>query len=88
MTFIELFLLLFLILCSISVAIVKNLTVVVIIYSAFSLIASILWIILAAPDLAITEAAVGAGISTVLFLLVLKNVGEYEKRDKNDQRKR
>ncbi len=33
-----------------------------------SLFASVLYLLLAAPDVAMTEAAIGAGLSTVIFL--------------------
>ncbi|MDY5000808.1 MAG: hydrogenase subunit MbhD domain-containing protein, partial [Lachnospiraceae bacterium] len=32
------------------------------------------WVILESPDLAITEAAVGAGITSVLFFITLKKI--------------
>ena len=35
---------------------------------------SIIWVFLASPDLGITEAAVGAGISNILFFAVLKRI--------------
>ena len=35
---------------------------------------SMLWICLESPDLAITEAAVGAGITSVLFFVTLKKI--------------
>ena len=35
---------------------------------------AILWQQLNAPDLAITEAAVGAGITTILFIITLNRV--------------
>ena len=41
---------------------------------AFSLIMAVLWSLLQSPDLAITEAAVGAGISGILFFLTLKKI--------------
>ena len=34
----------------------------------------ILWILMESPDLAITEAAVGAGVSGILFLVTLKKI--------------
>ena len=37
-------------------------------------VSAIVWLFLESPDLAITEAAVGAGIDTVLFFLTLKKV--------------
>ena len=38
---------------------------------SFSVVMSIVWGMLEAPDLAITEAAVGAGISSVLLFITL-----------------
>jgi uncharacterized MnhB-related membrane protein len=32
---------------------------------------TILWLVLKAPDVALTEAAIGSGITTLLFLVVL-----------------
>ena len=39
-----------------------------------SLVASILFLILAAPDVAMTEAAIGSGLTTFLFFFVLARV--------------
>jgi energy-converting hydrogenase B subunit D len=52
----------------------KRLLATVIVYTAFSLLMAVLWSLLQSPDLAITEAAVGAGISGILFLLTLKKI--------------
>ena len=41
---------------------------------AFSLIMAIIWLILESPDLAITEAAVGAGVTSILFFVTLKKI--------------
>ena len=41
---------------------------------AYSVIMSIIWMILESPDLAITEAAVGAGVTSVLFYITLKKI--------------
>jgi energy-converting hydrogenase B subunit D len=46
----------------------------VIVYTAFSALLAVLWGLLQSPDLAITEAAVGAGISGLLFFLTLKKI--------------
>ncbi|MBP3666354.1 MAG: DUF4040 domain-containing protein, partial [Clostridia bacterium] len=43
----------------------------IIIFTAYSIVMSILWLLLESPDLAITEAAVGAGITGILFYLTL-----------------
>lgn len=69
------FMLVFLMGCAVSVSITKNLLAAVIIFASYSLVMAILWQMMNAPDLAITEAAVGAGITTVLFVLTLKRTG-------------
>lgn len=40
-----------------------------------SLFASVVYLLLAAPDVAMAEAAIGAGLSTVVFLYALKRTG-------------
>jgi len=52
----------------------KNLLNSIIIFMSYSLIMSIIWILLESPDLAITEAAVGAGITSILFFVTLKKI--------------
>lgn len=79
MKYFEIFLLLVLILSAIGVALSKRLLIATILFSIFSLIMSIIWIILRSPDLAITEAAVGAGITSILFFITLKKTGEIGK---------
>lgn len=77
----------FLIVCAVSVSFSKNLLNSVLIYMSFSLIMSIVWVTLQSPDLAITEAAVGAGITSLLFFATLKKIraidtrGEQEEKD-------
>lgn len=63
-----------LLLCAIATCIAKDLLVSVIIFMAYSLLMSILWILLQSPDLAITEAAVGAGVTGTLFFITLKKI--------------
>ena len=67
-------LLLLLIICAIAVNINQNLLQAVIIFMSYSSIMCILWVLLESPDLAITEAAVGAGVSSVLFMLTLRRI--------------
>ena len=67
MTVITWILLVFLVLCAAAVSFHKNLLNSILIFMAYSLIMSILWMIMESPDLAITEAAVGAGV-TVPFI--------------------
>ena len=73
-TLLEFVLLTFLVLTAIAVCASKRLLGSVILYTAYSLVISILWILLQSPDLAITEAAVGAGISSILFFVALKRI--------------
>ena len=47
---------------------------------AFSVIMSVLWALLRAPDLAVTEAAVGAGISSVLLFLTLRKLRDLKRK--------
>lgn len=70
----QIVLFLFLIVCAISVTFSKNLLNSIIIFMSYSLIMSIIWILLESPDLAITEAAVGAGITSILFFVTLKKI--------------
>jgi len=39
---------------------------------------SILWLILNTPDVAITEAAIGAGVTSILFFAVISKTKRYE----------
>ena len=64
----------FLIVCAISVSFSKNLLNSILIFMSYSLIMSALWIVLESPDLAITEAAVGAGVTSILFFVTLKKI--------------
>jgi uncharacterized MnhB-related membrane protein len=43
--------------------------------SAISLLSALLFYLLNAPDVAITEAAVGAGVSTVVYVWAIKATG-------------
>ncbi len=70
----EIFMIIILIIASISVSLVKNLMGSIIIFMVYSLIMAVLWQQLNAPDLAITEAAVGAGVTTLLFILTLRKI--------------
>ena len=74
MTELRIILLVFLLVCAIAVSFSKNLLISVVIYKAFSLIMAIIWLILESPDLAITEAAVGAGVTSILFFVTLKKI--------------
>ena len=75
-----------------SVSFSRNLLNSIIIFMSYSLIMSIIWILLESPDLAITEAAVGAGITSILFFVTLKKIHAIvaineDKEDKHVNRK-
>jgi len=64
----------FLLVCAVATALTRNLLASVIIFMAYSLLMSIVWMLLQSPDLAITEAAVGAGVTSILFFVTLKKI--------------
>ena len=64
----------FLIVCAISVSFSRNLLNSILILMSYSLVMSVIWILLESPDLAITEAAVGAGVTSILFFITLKKI--------------
>lgn len=78
----------FLVVCAVSVSLSKNLLNSILIYMSYSLIMSIIWILLESPDLAITEAAVGAGITSLLFFLTLKKIQAMVKNDEEQEGKK
>ena len=83
MTVLESILLAGLVICAAAAPRCTRLLASVIVYMAFSVILALLWSMLQSPDLAITEAAVGTGISGILFLLTLKKINEL--KGKNDE---
>ena len=56
----------------------KDLLVAILGSAVVSLVASIFFLILQAPDVAITEAAIGAGLTTGILLYAMKKAGRYE----------
>ena len=55
----------------------KKLSIAVIAAGVVSLFASILFLLMAAPDVAMTEAAIGSGLSTLIFFYVLNKINKY-----------
>jgi len=76
-----------LLVCAIATACTKKPMQAVIIYMAYSVIMSVVWILLESPDLAITEAAVGAGVTSILFFLTLRqlNLIDRDQKKKKDE---
>ena len=52
----------------------KNLVSAIICAGAVGLIASIIYLLLAAPDVAMTEAAIGSGLTIIIFLFALSKI--------------
>ena len=80
----ETILLLGLVMCAIAVSFSKNLLNSILIFMSYSLMMSVIWILLESPDLAITEAAVGAGVTSLLFFVTLKKIHALEEEQKNE----
>ena len=56
----------------------KDLLLAIIATSIISLILSILFYFLQAPDVALTEAAIGVALSTIIFIITLKKTSRHE----------
>ena len=88
MAFFEILLLVFLVACALTAVLVRSTMITILTYMGFSIVMSVVWLILQAPDLAITEAAVGAGVSTVLFFLTLMKIRELKEKEDLEERQR
>jgi energy-converting hydrogenase B subunit D len=64
----DLVILIFVVICGIGAITVKDLLGAAILFGAYSFMMCLLWAVMGAVDVAFTEASVGAGISTVLFV--------------------
>jgi len=77
---VEVFLFAFLITTAIAVAVVRDLLAAAMLFGIFSLLSAGMLLMMDAVDVSFTEAAVGAGISTVLILGALSLTDYAEKR--------
>lgn len=57
----------------------KDLLAAAIVFSVYSMTLCLVWLHRGAPDVALTEAAVGAGVTTVLFLLAISKTTRSER---------
>jgi len=79
-------LLVFILFCAVAVSLTKDLLTSIIIFMAQSTAMSVIWLLLRSPDLAITEAAVGAGVTSILMFVALKKLHAIKtRRDKSDE---
>lgn len=84
MELLRLILLLLLLVCATATALSKRLILTLIIYMAYSLVMALTWVLLESPDLAITEAAVGAGVTSILFFITLRRI--HHLKEEEDQK--
>ncbi len=71
---------------ALSLVRVRNLFAVTMLFGIFSLLAASVFVVLDAVDVALTEAAVGAGISVILLVATLALVGQEERVSKDATR--
>ena len=79
------FLLTLLVITALAIVRTQHLFVAVILTGVFSLLMAANFFLLDAADVALTEAAIGAGISTVLFLGALALTGEHERTNRTNR---
>ncbi|SDY47366.1 hydrogenase subunit MbhD domain-containing protein [Tindallia californiensis] len=79
MQLLNVILIIFLIACAIAVEKTRDLLSAVIIFASYSLIMAVLWLFLRSPDVAMTEAAIGAGVTTIMFIAVISRTRRMEK---------
>ena len=64
----------------------KDLLVAVVATGVISLVLAILFYLLQAPDVALTEAAIGVALTTIIFVITIRNTVRYE--DEHDKNKK
>lgn len=77
-------LLVFLVGCAVAASVTKDLLTSIIIFMSYSLAMSVMWVLLQSPDLAITEAAVGAGVTSLLMFAALKRIHALRDKERDD----
>lgn len=82
---IDMALLSMLVMTAIAIVRIKDMFAVAMLAGIYSLISASFFVMMDAVDVAITEAAVGAGISTILMLTTLAITGRFEKADKKSR---
>ena len=73
-------LLAFLVITAVTIIRLRDLFAVIMLFGIYSLLSAALFVALSAPDVAFTEAVVGAGISTMLMLATLALTSRHEQR--------
>ncbi|MGD2128180.1 MAG: DUF4040 domain-containing protein [Lysobacterales bacterium] len=78
MIYLDILVSLILVLAAVAAMTVRNLVSAAILVGVVSLMVSYLFLRMSAPDVAMTEAAIGAGLTTVIFLIAIRRTGEEE----------
>lgn len=71
-------LLLYLLVCAVAVAQIRDMLSAVIVFASFGLIMAIIWQQLGAPDVAMVEAALGTGVTTLLLIAAISKTRRAE----------
>jgi len=74
----DVLLLLFLVASALSVAWIRDMLSAVIVFASYGLVMAIIWLQLSAPDIALTEAALGAGVTTLLLIATISKTKREE----------
>ncbi len=82
MEWVALIVVLVMLLSAMAVLLMKNFVAALAAMSVMSLALSVLFVLLRAPDVAMTEAAIGAGLSSLLFALVLRRLGLWKDHER------
>ena len=78
MTVIEAILILFMLVAAVATSVFRDLISAVVTCAAVSLLASVLFYLLDAPDVAMAEAAIGAGLTTAMFVVAVRKTKRHE----------
>ena len=77
--YVDILLLALLVAAALVVVTLRNLLAAALVLGIYSLVMAALWVVLDAVDVAFTEAAVGAGVTTVFMLLTISATDRHEK---------
>ena len=72
-------LLAFLVVAAIAISRTKDLLSAVIMFMAYGTVMAIIWQQLSSPDVAMTEAAIGAGVTSIMFLIAIGRTQRFER---------
>ena len=67
----DLLLLTLVVICGVTTIVLKDLIAATLVFSVYSFLMCLLWAEMGAVDVAFTEATVGAGVSTMLFIATI-----------------